>query len=114
VALSGKKVFMGSVGEARWTYAVSTLGGEYLAHSHFDEFELPAVSVRPFNVYGPGQVGSGASHHFTVRAIAGEELVIHGDGSQVRADDIVEALLAILEQDEAVGEVFNTGNPALW
>ena len=43
----------GSVGEARWTYAVSKLAGEYLAHSYFDEFGLPAVSVRPFNVYGP-------------------------------------------------------------
>ena len=105
----------GSVGEARWTYAVSKLAGEYLAHSYFDEFELPTVSVRPFNVYGPGQVGSGAIHHFTVRALAGEELVIHGDGSQIRAwcyvDDIVEALLKILDRDEAVGEVFNIGNP---
>ena len=105
----------GSVGEARWTYAVSKLAGEYLAHSYFDEFELPTVSVRPFNVYGPGQVGSGAIHHFTVRALAGEELVIHGDGSQIRAwcyvDDVVEALLTILERDEAVGQVFNVGNP---
>jgi UDP-glucuronate decarboxylase len=105
----------GSVGEARWTYAVSKLAGEYLAHSYFDEFGLPAVSVRPFNVYGPGQVGSGAIHHFTVRALAGEELVIHGDGSQIRAwcyvDDVVQALLAILERDEAVGQVFNVGNP---
>jgi nucleoside-diphosphate-sugar epimerase len=105
----------GSVGEARWTYAVSKLAGEYLAHSYFDEFGLPAVSVRPFNVYGPGQVGSGAIHHFTVRALAGEELVIHGDGSQIRAwcfvDDVVEALLAILEREEALGQVFNVGNP---
>src|SRR5919198_547678 len=105
----------GSVGEARWTYAVSKLAGEYMAHSYFDEFSLPACSVRPFNVYGPGQVGSGAIHHFTVRALAGDELVIHGDGSQIRAwcyvDDVVDALLAILERDEAVGQVFNVGNP---
>ena len=105
----------GSVGEARWTYAVSKLAGEYLSHSYFDEFGLPSCSVRPFNVYGPGQVGSGAIHHFTVRALAGEELVIHGDGSQIRAwcyvDDVVDALLAILEHDEAVGQVFNVGNP---
>ena len=148
----------GSVGEARWTYAVSKLAGEYLAHSYFDEFKLPSTSIRPFNVYGPGQVGSGAIHHFTVRALAGEhlahayhdelglptvsvrpfnvygpgqigggairafieaalegrDLVIHGDGSQIRAwcyvDDMVEALLRILERDEAVGQVFNIGN----
>ena len=105
----------GSVGEARWTYAVSKLASEYLAHSYYDEFRLPTCSVRPFNIYGPGQVGSGAIHHFTVRALAGEELVIHGDGSQIRAwcyiDDIVDALLSILEREEAVGQVFNIGNP---
>ena len=105
----------GSVGEARWTYAVSKLAGEYMAHSYFDEHKLPATSIRPFNVYGPGQVGSGAIHHFTVRALAGEELVIHGDGSQIRAwcyvDDVVEALLAMLEREEAIGQVFNVGNP---
>ena len=105
----------GSVGEARWTYAVSKLAGEYMAHSYFDEHNLPATSIRPFNVYGPGQVGSGAIHHFTVRSLAGEELVIHGDGSQIRAwcyvDDVVEALLAMLEREEAVGQVFNVGNP---
>src|SRR4051812_38981458 len=73
----------GSVGEARWTYAVSKLAGEYLSHSYYDEFGVPAVSVRPFNIYGPGQVGGGAIHHFTVRALANEPLVIHGDGSQI-------------------------------
>src|SRR6059058_4684220 len=104
----------GSVGEARWTYAVSKLAGEYMAHSYFDEFGLPACTVRPFNIYGPGQVGVGAIHAFTVRALAGEDLVIHGDGSQIRAwcyvDDMVEALLLALERDEAVGETFNVGN----
>src|SRR5712691_728317 len=104
----------GSVGEARWTYAVSKLAGEYMAHSYFDEFGLPATTVRPFNIYGPGQVGVGAIHAFTVRALEGDELVIHGDGSQIRAwcfiDDMIEALLLALERDEAVGETFNIGN----
>jgi nucleoside-diphosphate-sugar epimerase len=104
----------GSVGEARWTYAVSKLAGEYFAHAYYDEFGVPVTTVRPFNVYGPGQVGIGAIHNFTVRALAGEELVIHGDGSQIRAwlyvDDMVDALLRALERDEAVGETFNVGN----
>jgi nucleoside-diphosphate-sugar epimerase len=104
----------GSVGEARWTYAVSKLAGEYMAHSYFDEYGLPATTVRPFNIYGPGQVGVGAIHTFTVRALAGEELVIHGEGSQIRAwcfiDDMVEALLLALEREEAIGETFNVGN----
>jgi len=104
----------GSVGEARWTYAVSKLAGEYMAHSYFDEFGLPTTTVRPFNIYGPGQVGVGAIHTFTVRALADEELVIHGDGSQIRAwcyiDDMVDALLLVLEREVAVGETFNVGN----
>jgi nucleoside-diphosphate-sugar epimerase len=104
----------GSVGEARWTYAVSKLTGEYMAHAYCDELGLPTVSLRPFNVYGPGQIGGGAIRAFIETALAGRDLVIHGDGSQVRAwcyvDDLVEALVLVLERPEAVGEVFNVGN----
>jgi UDP-glucose 4-epimerase len=104
----------GSVGEARWTYAVSKLAGEHLAHAYYDEFGLPTSSMRPFNVYGPGQIGGGAIRAFIERVLAGEDLIIHGDGSQVRAwcyvDDLVDALLLVLERPEAVGEVFNVGN----
>jgi UDP-glucose 4-epimerase len=105
----------GSVGEARWTYAVSKLAGEHLAHSYYDEFGLPTCSLRPFNVYGPGQIGGGAIRAFIETILAGEDLVIHGDGSQIRAwcyvDDLVDALLLVLERPEAVGEVYNVGNP---
>jgi UDP-glucose 4-epimerase len=104
----------GSVGEARWTYAVSKLAGEHMAHAYHDELGLPAVSVRPFNVYGPGQIGGGAIRAFIETALAGRELVIHGDGSQIRAwcyvDDMVDALLLALEHPSAVGESFNIGN----
>lgn len=105
----------GSVGEARWTYAVSKLAGEFYAHSYFDELDLPVSIVRPFNIYGPRQVGVGAIHEFMTRALRGEDLIVHNDGSQIRAwcyiDDIVDALLRILENDVAIGEAFNIGNP---
>jgi len=104
----------GSVGEARWTYAVSKLAGEHMAHAYYDELRLPTVSVRPFNVYGPGQVGGGAIRAFIETALAGRDIVIHGDGSQIRAwcyvDDMVDALLLALEHPRAVGESFNVGN----
>lgn len=104
----------GSVGEARWTYAVSKLAGEHMAHAYHDELGLPTVSVRPFNVYGPGQIGGGAIRAFIEAALAGQDLVIHGDGSQIRAwcyvDDMVDALLLALEHPNAVGESFNIGN----
>jgi UDP-glucose 4-epimerase len=105
---------IGSVGEARWTYAVSKLAGEHLAHAYHDELDLPTVTVRPFNVYGPGQIGGGAIRAFIEAALAGRDLTIHGDGSQIRAwcyvDDMVRAVLLCLERPEAVGQSFNIGN----
>lgn len=59
----------GSAGEARWTYAVSKLAGEHLAMAYYKEFNLPVCSVRPFNVYGPGQTGEGAIQIFIKRAL---------------------------------------------
>jgi len=106
---------LGAVGEARWTYAVSKLATEHLALSYHRQYGFPAVSIRPFNIYGPRQVGEGAIHHFIVRALAGDDLEVHNDGSQIRSwcyiDDIVEGVLLAMEKTEAVGEAFNIGNP---
>ena len=105
---------IGSVGEARWTYAVSKLAGEHMAHAYHAELGLPTTSVRPFNVYGPGQIGGGAIRAFIEAALAGRDLTIHGDGSQIRAwcyvDDMVDGALLALEHPNAVGESFNIGN----
>jgi UDP-glucose 4-epimerase len=104
----------GSVGEARWTYAVSKLAGEHMAHAYHAELGVPTTSVRPFNVYGPGQIGGGAIRAFIEAALAGRDLTIHGDGSQIRAwcyvDDMVDGTLLALEHPNAVGESFNVGN----
>jgi len=111
----GQVSTIGSVGEARWTYAVSKLAGEHMAHAYHEELGLPAVTVHPFNVYGPGQIGGGAIRAFIEAALAGRDLVVHGNGSQIRAwcyvDDMVEAALLCLERPEAVGHSFNVGNP---
>jgi UDP-glucose 4-epimerase len=105
---------LGAVGEARWTYAVSKLATEHLAHNYWKEYGLPTCSIRPFNIYGPGQVGEGAIHAFVVRALRGEPLHIHNEGDQIRAwcyiDDIIDAILLSMTRDEAVGEAFNIGN----
>jgi nucleoside-diphosphate-sugar epimerase len=105
---------LGAVGEARWTYAVSKLATEHLAHNYWKQFDLPTVAIRPFNIYGPGQVGEGAVHAFVVRALKGEKLTIHNEGDQIRSwcyiDDIVDAILLAMECDGAVGESFNIGN----
>jgi len=113
-AREGHVTTIGSVGEARWTYAVSKLAGEHMAHAYYDELGLPTVTVRPFNVYGPRQIGGGAIRAFIEAALAGRDLTIHGDGSQIRAwcyvDDMVAGILLCLERPEAVGQSFNIGN----
>ena len=103
------------VGEGRWTYSVSKLAAEHLVHSYHKKFGLKTVNIRPFNTYGPGQIGEGAIHNFVMKAIRNEPLMIHGEGDQIRSwcyiDDMVDATLLCLERKEAVGEVFNIGNP---
>jgi UDP-glucose 4-epimerase len=104
----------GSAGEARWVYAVSKLAGEHLTHAYFKQYHLPTVTVRPFNVYGPGQTGEGALQIFIKRALNDEDIYINGDGSQIRAwcyvDDFVDCLMRCIENPKAIGESFNLGN----
>jgi UDP-glucose 4-epimerase len=104
----------GSAGEARWVYAVSKLAGEHLSHAYYKQYNLPCVTVRPFNVYGPGQTGEGAIQIFIKSALKNKDIYMNGDGSQIRAwcyvDDFVDCLMRCLEDPKAVGESFNLGN----
>jgi nucleoside-diphosphate-sugar epimerase len=106
---------LGAVGEARWTYAVSKLATEHLAHNYWKQYQLPTCSIRPFNIYGPNQIGEGAIHAFVTRAIKDEPLTIHNNGDQIRSwcfiDDIVDGIVRAMERDEAIGNSFNIGNP---
>ena len=72
------------------------------------------VTVRPFNVYGPGQTGEGAIQIFIKRALKNETIKIDGDGNQIRAwcyvDDFVDCLIRCIEDPNAIGESFNLGN----
>ena len=108
------KTSIGQVGEARWTYAVSKLAEEHLAIAYFQHQWLPVSVVRPFNVYGPGQVGEGALRIFIERALKNETITINGDGTQIRAwcyvDDMVRGTLLAMEHPKAIGESFNIGN----
>lgn len=104
----------GSAGEARWVYAVSKLAGEHLTQAYHRQHGLPTVTVRPFNVYGPGQTGEGALQIFIKRALKNDDIFINGDGTQIRAwcyvDDFVDCLMRCLEDPKAIGESFNIGN----
>ncbi|MCP4605508.1 MAG: NAD-dependent epimerase/dehydratase family protein [Proteobacteria bacterium] len=111
----GDVTSLGAVGEARWTYAVSKLATEHLCHVMHKTHDLPTVTIRPFNIFGPGQVGTGAIHHFVVKAVKNEPIEVHNEGDQIRAwcyiDDLVDGLVLSLSRPEAVGQTFNIGNP---
>jgi UDP-glucose 4-epimerase len=104
----------GSAGEARWTYAVSKLAGEHLAHAYHRQYALPVVTLRPFNVYGPGQTGEGAMQIMIRKALNDETIFINGDGNQIRAwcyvDDFIDCLMMCIENPAAIGNSFNIGN----
>jgi UDP-glucose 4-epimerase len=105
---------IGVAGEARWTYAVSKLSEEHLALAYHRQQGLGVTVLRPFNVYGPGQVGEGAVRNFVQWAIKDDPIEIHGDGAQIRAwcyiDDMVDAVLLAASDPRANGEAFNIGN----
>lgn len=106
----------GNIADRRWVYAISKLASEKLGYAYFWEYGLPTCYVRPFNVYGPGQVGEGAVSLFIYRALRGLPLRVTGDGSQIRAfcyiEDFCDAVETCLVRAESVkGASFNLGNP---
>lgn len=100
----------------RWSYGTSKAIDEFLALAYHDEHRLPVVIGRFFNVVGPRQTGKYGMvlPRFLDAALAGGPLVVHDDGRQVRSfahvADVVRAVLALMEHDGAVGQVFNIGS----
>jgi len=105
---------VGPVSDPRWTYAASKVFAEHLVLAYSKMQRLNAVSLRPFNVYGPGQMGEGAIRNFSERAVRGEALQVTGDGSPTRAwlfvDDFVDAVLAVAATPSSWGRTYNVGN----
>jgi UDP-glucose 4-epimerase len=106
---------IGPVGENRWVYAASKLASEHLSFAHYKEDGLPLTIVRPFNVYGPRQVGDGAIRGIVLQALQHAPITLYNDGTQIRAwcyvDDFVDGVLRCAEYPQAVGQAFNLGNP---
>lgn len=107
---------LGATTRHRWAYACSKALDEFLALAHWKERQLPVVIVRFFNTVGPRQTGQYGMvvPTFVHQALAGEPLTVFGDGTQSRSftyvGDVVGALLKLMVEPRAVGEVFNIGN----
>jgi UDP-glucose 4-epimerase len=100
----------------RWAYACSKAIDEFLALAYWKEKKLPVVIIRLFNTVGPRQTGQYGMvvPTFVRQALAGQPITVFGDGTQARSftyvGDVVRALIALMKEPRAVGEVFNVGN----
>ena len=108
---------IGSTQITRWLYANTKATDEFLALAYHRDKSLPVVIVRFFNTIGPRQTGryGMVAPRFVRQALAGEPITIFGDGKQTRCftdvRDSVRAVVELAERPQAVGEVFNVGNP---
>jgi len=107
---------MGPTAKHRWAYACSKAIDEFLALAYWKERKLPVIIVRFFNTVGPRQTGQYGMviPNFVRQALAGEPITVFGDGTQCRAfthvADVIQALMALVVEPKAIGEVFNIGN----
>lgn len=107
---------MGATTKGRWSYACSKAIDEFLALAYWRERKLPTVVVRLFNTVGPRQTGQYGMviPTFVKQALSGLPITVYGDGTQTRCfthvADVVGALVALMDHDGSVGQVFNIGS----
>jgi UDP-glucose 4-epimerase len=112
----GDRRVYGPVTERRWLYADSKAMDEFLALAWHDERELDCVIARFFNTVGPRQQGQYGMviPRFVTRALAGEPLEVHGDGTQTRSfchvHDTIRAVHGLMESPATSGEIYNVGS----
>ncbi len=107
---------VGSPLKSRWSYSEAKAIDESLAFFHHTQNKLPVRIVRLFNTVGPRQIGQYGMvvPRFVAAAISGGAISVYGDGKQSRAfchiDDVIEALLLVIDSPKAIGQVYNVGN----
>ncbi len=107
---------LGSTSLSRWAYACSKAIDEFLGQAFYQQYGLGVVVARFFNTIGPRQTGRYGMvvPRFVQWALANEPLHIYGTGQQSRCfcyvGDVVEAIIGLMQCEQAVGQVFNVGS----
>lgn len=97
-------------------YAAAKAGADRLVYSYYITYDIPAVILRPFNIYGPRQHLEKAIPRFITSAILKEPLTVHGNGSPERdymyVDDLSRVIDLLMHApiEKVKGEVFNVGS----
>jgi UDP-glucose 4-epimerase len=106
---------LGSPFKSRWAYAIAKSFGESMAHGLHHSGQAEIATVRLFNCVGPRQTGEYGMvlPRFVRQALNSEDITVYGNGTQMRCFahvlDVVQAIVAVHESDDAVGRVFNVG-----
>ena len=107
---------LGPTERGRWSYACSKAIDEFLAIAYWRERHCPTLIGRCFNTVGPRQTGHYGMvvPRFVKQALSNEALTVYGDGQQSRCfthvSDAVRAMIALMDADHTVGEVYNIGS----
>jgi len=110
-------LIVGSSTAKRWSYAVSKIYGEQVSFAYYKEHKVPMVILRYFGSFSPRSSFTWSGGHIPVfidAILNNKEVIIHGDGTQTRsmgyAEDSVNGTILAMENERAVGEIFNIGN----
>ncbi len=107
---------LGSTAFSRWAYACSKAIDEFLGQAFHQQYGLGVVGTRFFNTIGARQTGRYGMvvPRFVQWALRNEPIQIYGTGRQTRCfcyvEDLVEAVLALMQCEQAAGRVFNVGS----
>jgi UDP-glucose 4-epimerase len=107
---------LGGTAFSRWAYACSKAIDEFLAQAFHRQYGLSVVTARFFNTIGPRQTGRYGMvvPRFVQWALQNEPLQVYGTGTQTRCflyvEDLVDAVLALMQCEPAAGHVFNIGS----
>ena len=107
---------LGPTFKHRWAYACSKAIDEFLALAYHRERKLPVIVARLFNTVGPRQTGRYGMviPNFVRQALTHAPVTVFGNGKQTRSftdvSDVVGALITLVQEPRAIGQVFNIGN----
>ena len=95
-------------------YSASKIAADQLVHSYYSSFGFPALTLRPFNVFGPRQSSRAVIPTIIRQALAGQAEIELGNLGASRdmnyVTNTVEAFVAALHEESAIGKTINVGS----
>lgn len=95
-------------------YSASKIGADKMAESFYRSFNLPIVTLRPFNTYGPRQSARAVIPTIISQILSGKKEIKLGSLTPTRdfnyVKDTAEAFIKVVESDKTIGEVINAGS----